>query len=68
MQNVANVDNKRDKEVTYVCGLFIAKTIQLPDIVNFVTCYMPVITYAETFQKIEKLHYDALHEEEDDDL
>ena len=54
--------------MTYVCGLFIAKTIQLPDIVNFVTCYMPVITYAETFQKIEKLHYDALHEEEDDDL
>ena len=68
MQNVANVDNKRDKDVTYVCGLFIAKTIQLPEIVNFVTNYMPVITYTETFNKIEKLHHEALNEEDDGHL
>lgn len=29
---------------------------------------MPVVTYAETFQKIEKLHREALNEEADDDL
>ena len=68
MQNVANVDNRRDKDVTYVCGLFIAKTVHLTEIVSFVTNFMPVITYSETFEKIEKLHQDALNEEEDDDL
>ena len=68
MQNVANVDNRRDKDVTYVCALFIAKTVHLTEIVSFVTNFMPVITYSETFEKIEKLHQDALNEEEDGDL
>lgn len=53
MQNVSNVDNDRDKKVTYVCGLFIVKTVQMPEIVNFVTSYMPIITYAETYKKFE---------------
>lgn len=55
MQNTALVDNERDKKVTYVCGLFIAKTIQPHDIISFVNCYMPVIPYSETFKKIELL-------------
>lgn len=66
MQNVATVDNERDKKVTYVCTLVVAKTIPLPDIVNFVTCYMPVIPYSDTFAKIHKLHKES--NDEDDDL
>lgn len=65
MQNVAPVDNDRDKKVTYVCALFIAKTIQINDILNHVTTFMPIITYAETYAKIDKLHRSN---EEDEDL
>ena len=56
MQNIANVDNERDKKVFYVCGLFIAKTIQPHDIVNYVNCFMPIIPYLDTYSKIEELH------------
>ena len=52
MQNTADVDNDRDRQVSYVCGLFISKTIQIPDVVNFVTNYVPVIPYQETFAEV----------------
>ena len=53
MQNTAQEFNERDKKVTYACALFIAKTISLHDMVNYVSCYMPVIPYSETYKQIE---------------
>ena len=55
IHNANEADNERDRQVTYVCGLFIAKTIAIPNVINFVTTYVPVIPYSETFRKIEEL-------------
>ncbi len=55
MQNTAEVDNDRDRHTTYVCGLFISKTIPIPDVVSYVTNYMPVIPYLETFTEVKRL-------------
>lgn len=65
MHNAAEADNERDKQVSFVCGLYIAKTIAIPDISHFVCNYVPSIPYTETFRKIEEL---GKQDENDDEL
>ena len=55
MHNVAEADSERERQVSFVCGLFIAKTISIPEVVGFVGSLVPVIPYSETFAKILKL-------------
>ena len=64
MHNVGNSEGDKEKRVTYVAALFICKTIQPIDIINYINTYQPIIPYSETFEKFENLH----KQNDDDEL
>jgi hypothetical protein len=45
-----------EKDVFYVCGLFMTKTFSLEVISSYVMSFQQVIPYAHTYQKLLKLH------------
>jgi len=51
-----NAKLESDKDVFYVCGLFMTKTIQPEQISSFVLNYQKVIPYSHTYQLLLKLH------------
>jgi hypothetical protein len=52
---VALCDNDKDRKTTYVCGLFVVKTIQIQEIVKYVSTYQEIIPYSQVYEKFLKL-------------
>jgi hypothetical protein len=52
----SKLEKDQDRDVFYVCGLFMTKSVLPEDITKFILNYQRVIPYDHTYQKLLKLH------------